>query len=181
MKLNFFRLFALCGLVGCCLCIVGCQRTTMPTGDWVQVTRVVSGQTIEVLDSTGGDPLQKTVRLLGIDAPDWLQQQPWSRVARQRLETLIKPDNRVLLEFDVETDRVTSNGQSLRLAYLWHHRTLLNEVLVEEGLVLARSRAPNLKYEQRLRYAQEKARLLGLGIWNPKHPMRQDPRELEKL
>jgi micrococcal nuclease len=84
----------------------------------------------------------------------------------------------VRLEFDVEPDRVTKDGKLLHLAYLWHDHQLLNEVLVEEGLVLAHSRSPNTKYEQRLSYAQEKARLLGVGIWNPKQPLRQDPREL---
>ena len=144
------------------------------------MTRVVSGQTIEVLDSTGRDPLAKPVRLLGIEAPNWSKQQPWSLAAKQRLEVLIQPDKTVLLEFDVESDRVTNDGAYLRLAYLWHDNQLLNEVLVEEGFVLANSRSPNIKYEQRLSHAQEKARLMGVGIWNPQNPMRQDPSEVDK-
>jgi micrococcal nuclease len=151
---------------------------SVPQGEWVQVVRVVSGQTIEVLDATGRTPLAKPVRLLGVEAPDWSKQRPWSLAAKQQLEALIEPDKRVLLEFDVEPDRVTKDGQLLQLAYLWHGNQLLNEVLVAKGFVLAHSRSPNIKYEQRLSYAQEKARLLGAGIWNPKQPMRQDPREL---
>jgi micrococcal nuclease len=174
---RFSQIIVLFGLVGCCLGFVGCQADRLPQGEWAEVTRVVSGQTIEVLDPTGRDPIAKQVRLLSIEAPDWNAQKPWSLAARQRLEALIGSDKRVWLEFDVTPDRTTEEGIQLRLAYLWHGNTLLNETLVAEGQVLAASRSPNLKYEQRLSYAQEQARLLGVGIWNPQNPMRQDPKQ----
>ncbi|GAB4366256.1 MAG: hypothetical protein Kow00121_03530 [Elainellaceae cyanobacterium] len=130
-----------------------------------------------MLDASGQNPLAEKVRLIGIAAPDWKQQKPWSLEAQQQLEALIGTDRTVRLEFDVQP-QVTYNETTLRLAYVWKGNDLLNERLVEEGYVLASSRSPNLKYEQRLTYAQEKARLLGVGIWNSEHPLRQDPEEL---
>jgi micrococcal nuclease len=151
----------------------------MPKGLEVKVTRVVSGQTLEV---TGIDKQPETfsplaprpsmqVRLVGIDAPN-LQQQPWGQAAKERLEAMIggRP---VLLEFDVQ-DKDTFGR---RLAYVWQDGVLLNEKLVREGHVLWVKRSPNHKYDQRLARAQEWARLMGLGVWNPEQPMRLTPAE----
>lgn len=163
-------------LVGWLMLLVGCQPV-LPQREQVTVSRVVSGQTIEVLIPSSQSPLAERVVLLGVEAPHWQHQAEWSQAAQEQLETLIGADRTLQLEFDVQPERVTQDGKKLRLAYLWQGDTLLNEKLVETGAVLARSQAPNLKYEQRLSNAQEKARLLGLGIWNPTDPMRQSPRE----
>lgn len=140
------------------------------------MSRIVSGQTIEVLDATGKNPLAERVRLLGIEAPDWKEQATWSAEAKTQLAALIGQGKTVQLETDVQP-YAEKNGSRLRLAYVWLDHQLLNEKLVAKGYVLAQSRSPNTKYEQRLAYAQEKARLTGRGIWNPQNPMRQDPRE----
>lgn len=171
VKLTWLRL-VVCGLIACCL--IGCQTHPLQL-EPVKVVRIVSGQTIEVLDASGQNPLAERVRLLGIEAPDWKHQQPWSDQARQQLETLIGSDRTVWLESDVQPGLSHSDGSQLRLAYVWQGKDLLNERLVEGGYVLAHARSPNLKYEQRLAYAQEKARLLGVGIWNPNQPMRHPP------
>lgn len=180
MKSFFF--LRLCGLVCCAFLIGGCQASIAPQGERVNVSQVVSGQTLEVLEVTGKNPLAERVILLGIEAPNWSQQKPWSLEAKQYLEELISKDRTILLEDDVEPYRVVQDSRTgkdikLHLAYAWHRGKLLNEELVEAGYVLAKSRSPNTKYEQRLAYAQEKARLTGLGIWNPDRPMRQAPAE----
>ena len=151
----------------------------MPLRKEVRVARVVSGQTIEVLDATGKNPLSERVRLLGIEAPDWKEQASWSAEAKTQLAALIGPGQTVQLEADVQP-YFEKDGSKLRLAYVWHNHQLLNEELVAGGYVLAQSRSPNIKYEQRLTYAQEKARLTGQGIWSPQNPMRQDPKEFSK-
>ncbi|NJO39679.1 MAG: thermonuclease family protein [Cyanobacteria bacterium CRU_2_1] len=175
------RLLASFGVISGLVWLMGCQATIAPQGQSVQVSQVISGQTLEVLDPTQQTTSTERVRLLGIDAPDWNHQQPWSIEAKERLEALIGEDRHVLLESDVEpyveSEREMQGGSRLRLAYVWHGQELLNETLVEEGYGVASSRSPNLKYEQRLIHAQEKARLLGIGIWNPTHSMRQMPSE----
>nr|WP_250125489.1 thermonuclease family protein [Chroococcidiopsis sp. CCMEE 29] len=67
-----------------------------------------------------------------------------------------------------------------RLAYVWQDGVLLNEKLVKEGYVLRVTRSPNHKYDQRLARAQEWARLMGLGVWNPEQPMRLTPAEFRR-
>jgi micrococcal nuclease len=141
-------------------------------GKQVRVTRVISGQTIEIADPQTNKPLQ--VRLLGIDAPD-LKQEPWGRQAKQRLEALVR-GQWVMLESDVEPhDRFNR-----QLGYLWIGGKFANETLIEEGYVLASSRTPNLKYQQRLTRAGQWARLMGRGIWNAQMPLRQTPSEFRQ-
>ena len=153
------------------LLLQGCQSATTPQGLEVKVTQVVSGQTLEVT-GTGEQPAKATrVRLVGIDAPD-LQQQPWGLRAKERLEAMIGGAT-VMLELDVQD--LDSYGR--RLAYVWKDGVLLNELLVAEGYVLSVPRSPNHKYDQRLSRAQESARLMGQGIWNPEKPMRLTPAE----
>lgn len=162
-------LFLLC-LIS--LLLQSCQSAKMPKGLEVKVTRVVSGQTLEVTN-TGEQSQVMSVRLIGIDAPD-LQQQPWGQAAKQRLAAMIvnKP---VLLEFDAQEQ--DSFGR--RLAYVWQDGVLVNELLVAEGYVLV-GRSPNNKYDQRLARAQEWARLMGRLIWNPDSPMRLTPAEFRR-
>ena len=138
----------------------------------MKVARVVSGQTLEVT-GTGEQSAKATrVRLVGIDAPD-LQQQPWGRAAKERLEGMIG-GGLVMLEFDVQD----KDSFGRRLAYVWKDGILLNEKLVAEGYVLAVPQAsPNHKYDKRLSHAQEWARLMGRLIWNPEKPMRLTPSE----
>jgi micrococcal nuclease len=114
------------------------------------------------------------VRLVGIDAPD-LQQQPWGRAAKERLEAMIGGQP-VLIEFDVQD----KDAFGRRLAYVWQEGVLLNERLVAQGYVLSVPRAPNHKHDQRLSRAQEWARLMGQGIWNPEKPMRLTPAEFRR-
>lgn len=178
MNLRFPRLIALLVLLCYCVVLVSCQADRLPQGQMVKVSRVVSGQTIEVLDTSGKTQFTQRVRLLGIVAPHWKHQTAWSTAAKEQLKTLIEPGQIVRLESDLQP-YTESDGTQLRLSYLWLDRQLLNETLVAGGYVLAQSRSPNHKYEQRLAHAQERARLMGLGIWNPQNPMKQDPGEFE--
>lgn len=158
------------------LTLVSCQPAPVPAGDRARVTKALSGMTLEVL------PVQQTqterVRLIGVTAPA-LGQNPWDQRAQTYLQTLTVGKT-VLLEADVEPTFRPKQGPPQRLAYIWVDSTLLNEKIIAEGYVLAGSRSPNLKYEQRLTRAQERARLGGIGIWNPKQPMRQTPAEFRQ-
>lgn len=151
--------------------LVACQQPDLPQGRVAVVQYIASGQTIEVLDPNRRPALIERVRLIGLDAPD-LEQVPWGSDAKQYLEERLLRQS-VLLETDVESqDRFER-----RLAYVWLGQELINESLIAQGYALAVARSPNLKHDQRLTRAQEKARLLGLGIWNPDAPLRTTPEE----
>lgn len=163
------------GAIALCLILFlgSCRSPDLASGDRVRVARATSGHTLEVLAHS---PQTQKVVLLGIEAP-WINQKPWGDQAWKRLQTLVDGKT-VVLESDIEKTVQRQDGASVNLAYVWLDGVLLNQQLVEEGLALAKSRSPNTKYDQRLAAAQEKARLLGLGIWNPTQPMRQTPTEL---
>lgn len=162
-------LLVLVGIV-CCLSSIACQPTLSSVDQQARVSKVTSGQTIEIL-SNAQNPLAEKVVLLGISAP-WFQQAPWGEQAWQRLQELA-----IGKTVELESDIDPQTASDVRQAYVWLDGELLNEKLVAEGWAIAHSRSPNTKYEQRLAYAQEQARLLGLGIWNPTNPLRQTPAE----
>ncbi|WP_448563428.1 thermonuclease family protein [Trichothermofontia sp.] len=157
-----------------CLILTGCQLPKPPQGTIVQVRRVVSGQAIEVLGLGDQATVAQTVRLIGLDAPD-LEQTPWGPDAKAYLEKLINQQP-ILVEFDVQPQDTYQRW----LAYLWQGNQLLNEALLKAGYGLAVTRAPNLKYRDRLNHAQSYARVMGHGIWDPRNPLRQTPAEFRR-
>ncbi|MGI0487331.1 thermonuclease family protein [Pantanalinema rosaneae CENA516] len=138
------------------------------------VWQVISGRELEVGGISGYPEITERVRLVGIDTPE-VDQAPWGEMAKQHLEQWV--GNRPIV---LESDAASRDDQGRRLAYVWSNGKLLNEQLVAEGYALAVPQPPNSKYDQRLAHAQEQARLLGLGIWNPKHPMRLSPAEFRQ-
>lgn len=144
--------------------LTSCQPIPVPQGLTVEVQRVISGQTLEVVAANGQT---MRVRLIGIDAPD-LKQQPWGQAAKTVLAAMLK-DKRAVIELEAQPDEF-----GRRLAYIWCDRILVNEEIVKQGYVLA---SPQGKYAQKLIRAQEWARLMERGIWNPSKPMRLTPAE----
>ena len=166
-------------LLGILLLLTSCSQPDLPKGIFTKVERVISGQTLEILDKTGKIPVLQQIRLAGITAPD-LKQDPWGVKAKQYLKQLCE-GKKILLE-----GNLTEKDRYGRISvYIWLNGTLINEQLVKEGYVLAetpsiyRPVTSNFKtqYSQRLNYAQEYARLMGYGIWNPEKPMRLTPTE----
>jgi micrococcal nuclease len=149
--------------------LMGCQPATTPQGFTAKVDRVISGQVLEIGGVEGHPEITERIVLNGIAVPD-LKQQPWGEAARSKLEEWVRQQP-VLVESDLEARK--QGGQ--RLVYLWQGKELLNEKLVAEGYALAVSQPPNTKYDTRLFRAQDRARILGLGIWNPEKPLRDDP------
>ncbi|MBD2501150.1 thermonuclease family protein [Anabaena azotica FACHB-119] len=165
-------------LLACVMLLVSCQaRNPAITQTQVKVARVVSGQTLEVVGMAEQPNLISQVRLIGVDAPD-LRQRPWGMQSKDFLEQLIGDlDKPVMLEFDVEAKDTIGRT----LAYVWKDGKLLNEQIVKQGYALFVLRSPNQKYDQLLERAQQWARIMGKGIWNPDKPMRQTPAEFRRL
>lgn len=120
----------------------------------VQVERVVSGQTLEVMF----DEELTRARIVGIELPKSLDE-AGKRAAKQRLLELVG-DATVQLELETkERDRYNR-----LLTHVWHNNVLVSKELLEEGYVMANPKYPH-KYSQDLFHAQEYARILGYGIW----------------
>jgi micrococcal nuclease len=117
------------------------------------VRLVVDGDTFHCRDG-------RKVRLIGIDSPEQ-DQRPFGARARDALIGFLPPGAPVRLERDVAaTDRYTRE-----LAYVWTGATLVNEAMVRGGWAVLYTVPPNVKYAERLRRAQNKARAEGAGLW----------------
>lgn len=166
-------------ILACLFLIVSCQAKNQPANNQTQVrvARVVSGQTLEVVGIAEQPTLISQVRLIGVDAPD-LRQYPWGEESKEQLEKLLGDlEKPVMLEFDIQAkDKIGRN-----IAYVWKDNQLLNEEVIKQGYALFVGRSPNHKYDQRLERAQQWARIMGKGIWNPEKPMRQTPSEFRRL
>jgi micrococcal nuclease len=168
LVINWWITIRIAVAIGYGLLLVSCQSSSNATLLRGKVTKVISGQTLEVV--LPGNNRTQQVRIIGIDAPDW-RQSPWGEAAKQKLQTLVEDK-----QIELETNNLQSDRFDRILAHVWHNKTLVGEVLVKDGYVLADTKYPN-KYDRRLNYAQEYARLMNLGIWQIDRPMRLTPKE----
>jgi micrococcal nuclease len=164
--------------------LTSCQASP-PKYQTIQISRVISGQSVEWIDKSQQPPVLRQGRLMGIDAPD-LAQDPWGKQSKQRLEELIglPSKNTISVEFEGLPDQY-----GRQFVYLWKEDRLLNEQLLKDGLALASMRNASTsnttavgsnKYRERLLLGSQYARLMGEGIWNPQQPMRMSPSEFRK-
>jgi micrococcal nuclease len=164
--------------------LAGCQASP-PKYPTVQISRVLSGQSIEWIDKSQQPPVIQQGRLIGIDAPD-LGQEPWGKQAKQRLEELIDTSGKDSVSIEFESTDADKYGR--KFIYLWKDGQLLNEQLLKDGCVLANMRTPSssatnisgTKYRERFLRGSQYARIMGAGIWNPAQPMRMSPSEFRK-
>ena len=162
----------------CLTLLLGCSDRTGETNlISAKVTRVISGQTVEVLLTDTSEVAK--VRIIGIDAPD-LRQDPWGEAAKDRLTELVMAMP-VELELE-ESDRfINDRDRFNRLpAHIWQNQTLIGQQLVKEGCVLANDRYEH-SYSKLMQESQEYARALGYGIWNPKLAMRYTPSQFRSM
>lgn len=134
---------------------------------------VTDGDTVVVRLSTGTE----RVRLIGIDTPELHDSekldrevrrsgqsraaiQAMGRAARDVTASLL--DGRtVTLEADVERrDRFDRT-----LAYVWLDDVLVNERIVERGWARLLTMPPNVRWVDRLRAAEARARTARVGLW----------------
>ncbi|PSB35601.1 nuclease [Stenomitos frigidus ULC18] len=151
--------------------LTACQSMVPSQGLTVAVKGIMSGREFEVEGTTAAPDVTERIRLEGIDVPD-VRQQPWGEAAKAQLEQQLR-NQTVLLETDAEP----RDAIGRRLAYVWQNGVLLNEMMVAKGYAIVTPHLPNSKYDQRLLHAQEYARVLGLGVWNPAQPLRVSPAE----
>ncbi len=157
-KIKFSLLFPLLSI------LLGCQFFSCPLSKYINadVAQVIDGDTVQL---TNG----KIVRYIGIDTPElhkkagekWADvNEPFAKAARELNEKLVK-GKRVKLEFDVE--RIDKYGRLL--AYCFVDNVFVNERILEQGLGVLYTSAPNVKYVDILVASQKKARDNQKGLW----------------
>lgn len=137
--------------------------TTLNAEEWLEVTHVYDGDTIQLMDGS-------RIRLIGINAPEikhedrkgnYRKEEPFAEDAKQYLK------NRLIhKKVSLEKDRVRMDQYHRILAYVFlSDRTFVNEQMVEQGLAYCMSVSPNTRYEKQLVKTQQVAMDSGKGIW----------------
>lgn len=180
LKLNYLKYtFVYCFLL--LILLFGCRSAPVQDGLLpARVTRVVSGQTLEVVLAETSEVIK--VRIIGIDAPD-LRQSPWGKTAKQKLSELVM-GLPIKLETEAPEESLEQSPPQDRFhrlnAHIWQDKTLVSQKLVKSGCVLANTKY-NHPYSKLLIDAQEYARLMGFGIWNPDQAMRYTPNQYRSI
>lgn len=129
-----------------------------------KVVKLVDGDTFWVEDRL---ERRIKIRLIGMDAPEnrnafKKKKHPLGAISSAYLESLLKNSPFLYLDFDV--NKYDAFGRTLAYAYL-SDGTMINEQMVRNGYAVLMTVPPNVKYEQRFKEAQQKARESNLGIW----------------
>lgn len=133
----------------------GRRPSDVPAGEDAKVTRVIDGETIDVM--INGAPF--TVRYLGIDAPN--DNACYSGQARSANTNLVN-GKRVVLEKD--TTDTDANGRLLRYVYLLDGR-MAQEELAKSGSVRAITAQPNIKNQALINEYERQAATAKRGAW----------------
>ena len=105
------------------------------------------------------------VRLIGIDAPE-MGQRPWGKRSKEHLIDILNHTDWTVL---VETDVVKQDKFGRTLAYLWtKNKQLINELMVRDGYAVLFTIAPNVKFVERFKRAEQQARQDRKGLWESK-------------
>jgi micrococcal nuclease len=126
----------------------------------ILVERVIDGDTIKLSDGN-------VVRYIGINAMEMNSKNDevleMAKKATKRNKELVE-GKKVVLEKDVsETDRY---GRLLRYVYV--DNQMINETLLEEGLVQVSTYPPDVKYKELFLEIQRKASEEKVGLWGLK-------------
>jgi len=120
------------------------------------VTRVIDGDTI-VLDNG------IHVRYIGINTPE--RGKPFYKEATEANRQLVE-GKKVRLEYDVEKIQSKGKGRDRTLAYVYlEDGTFVNAWLVENGYARVSTYPPNVKYQDKFRELEKKAREGNKGLW----------------
>lgn len=142
------------------------EATVSGTKRIIKVTRVIDGDTIEVLE----DGVSKKIRYIGIDTPETVDPRRavgcFGKEASNENKRLVE-GKEVILEKDVsETDKYS---RFLRYVYLkLNDGSLLfvNDYLVRQGFAKNLTYPPDVKYQPRFLQAEREARENNRGLWS---------------
>lgn len=127
------------------------------------VVRVVDGDTIVV----SIEDKEVKVRLIGVDTPESVHEDENKNTAEGKeaseWTTDLLTGAKVYLEYDVETE--DKYGRTLAYVYLDDGKTMVNRLLLENGLAQVMTVQPNSKYADEFYNLQVAAREAGKGFW----------------
>lgn len=127
------------------------------------VVRVVDGDTIIV--SVEGEEVK--VRLIGVDTPESVHEDETKNTSEGKeaseWTTNLLTGKQVYLEYDVENE--DNYGRTLAYVYLDDGKTMVNRLLLENGLAQVMTVQPNSKYADEFYDLQVVAREAGKGFW----------------
>lgn len=130
-----------------------------------RVIRVIDGDTIEI-EYRGR---RERLRYIGIDTPETVHPrrgvEPYGLAADRANRRLVEGET-VRLEFDVQT----RDRYGRLLSYVWVDSIFVNEWLVRNGYAQIATYPPNVRYVERFREAQRRAREEGRGLWGVREP-----------
>lgn len=146
------------------------ESTTAPTFSYVpelygtyEVVRVVDGDTL-IVDVDGEE---KRVRLIGVDTPesvhaDESKNVPEGKDAYGWMAATLDGKS-VYLEYDIDYE--DDYGRTLAYVYLDDGETMVNRLLIENGLAQTMTVQPNSRYADEFYLLQTTARENGAGFW----------------
>lgn len=144
----------------------------------VRVTRVISGDTIEVRLSEGR---LETVRYIGMDSPRARGEIECFGEKASSYNRALVSDNTVWLEFDEEK----RDGHDRLLAYVYldpNKAVMVNSILIVQGFARVAIHPPNVRHGDMFRKLQQGARADDRGLWaecNGGGPEKEDMKSKE--
>jgi micrococcal nuclease len=128
-----------------------------------QLNSIKDGDTlIASLAGQGNGPIE-SIRLYGIDCPE-LAQQPYGKLARQRIQSLLAPYR------SFEAVAVDRDSHGRLVAELWVTDGCINTQLLAEGYAVAYLRHLKTPYRERYLSAETTARKARLNFWSQAEP-----------
>ncbi len=129
-------------------------RDRSPEGFRALCTRVIDGDTIELLDG-------ERVRYIGMDTPEMRPVEAYAKAATEANRELVE-EKMVRLVLDVEE----RDRYGRLLAYVYVDDTFVNAELVRRGLAQVATYPPNVRHEEHFLKLQRQAREAGRGLWS---------------
>lgn len=128
------------------------------------VVRVVDGDTI-VVDIDGEET---KVRMIGVDTPESVHadenKNSESGITASQYTKNLLTGQSVYLEYDIDVE--DDYGRSLAYVYLDDGTTMVNSLLLQEGMAQTMTIQPNSKYADLFANYQKTAREEQKGFWN---------------
>lgn len=152
--------------------LTSCHKTELKA---VEVLKLFDGDSFLVQDYPCFECDEFQVRLLGIDAPE-SKQRPWGDRARSKLNSLIRKDKVIYLEYDFQ--KIDKYKRHLAYAFVDEEKhKLINEEMLLSGNAELFAFAKDLKYLERFKEAERLAKSSQKGIWDKKNGLKLSPYE----
>ncbi len=140
------------------------EKAEMPSGDFIEVERVIDGDTIRVIF----EGKSQSVRIIGVNTPE--TKHPTKPIecfgpeASKFAEDVFN-DKKVLLEFDASQGKYDKYDRLL--AYIWlPDGTLYSQEVIEKGFGFEETYDGEYKYQKIHKEAQVKAEKSNAGLWS---------------